>query len=87
MKYLDLLNQTAEEAQKANNELMAEEMSISLQSELFCCKKKIAKIKACIQTAKTARPLSFVAITSAQNELQLVERHQNQLVELQKELF
>jgi hypothetical protein len=87
MKYLELLNQTAEETAKTNNELISEEYSIALQQEIFKCKKDMAGIMSSIQKAKQCVPLDFVFIVQSQNKADLLQRQYNQLLELQKELF
>ena len=40
MKYIDILNQTAEQTATQNNSLIAEEASLNLQSEIFKAKKE-----------------------------------------------
>ena len=87
MKYLDLLNLTADETAKSNNEMIAEEASLNLQSAIFAAKKEIVSKKNYIETLKKSNQLNFGAITNGVNDLQLAERLHGQLVELQKELF
>jgi hypothetical protein len=87
MKYLELLNQSAEETAKTNNELINEEYSIAIQQEIFNCKKEIAGVTSSILRAKQSLNLDFVLIVSSQNKVDLLTRKYNQLLELQKELF
>jgi hypothetical protein len=87
MKYLELLNQTAEETAKQTNELLAEEASIGLQSKLFEVKKKLAGKSSLLTQLKSSKELNFTTIVSTLNDIQLLEREQKQLITLQKELF
>ncbi len=87
MKYIDLLNQSAEETAKQNNSLIAEEASLNLQHALFSIKKELANKASCINTLKQQKTLNFDAIITALNEQSLLERKQAQLLKLQEELF
>lgn len=87
MKYIDFLNQTAEETAKQNNLLIAEEASLNLQHMLFSIKKELAAKASYINTLKQQKSLNFDAILTASNDKALLERKQAQLVELQNELF
>jgi hypothetical protein len=87
MKYIDLLNQTAEETAKLNNELIAEEAGINLQSALFNVKRNLAEKVTLIAKLKQFKNLNFGAIVAATNEYELLLREQKQLQELQLELF
>ena len=87
MKYLDLLNLNAEETAKSNNEMIAEEASLNLQSAIFVAKKEILSKKNYIETLKKCKNLNFSALTCAMNDLQLAERTYNQLNDIQKEMF
>jgi len=87
MKYIELLNQTAEETAKINNELIAEEASINLQSTLFNIKRNLVEKVTLIARLKQCKNLNFGAIVAANNEYELLLREQKQLQELQSELF
>lgn len=87
MKYIEILNQTAEETAKSNNELIAESANIQMQSAILNTKKEIAKKEAYINTLKQSRELNVSAIVIASNELALAKREQEQLIALQTELF
>lgn len=87
MKYLDLLNQSAEYKAKRNNELIAEEAALNLEAAVFANKKAIAAKHTMIDSLKASPTLNFKAITSAMNEVQLLEREMDQLKALKKELF
>jgi len=87
MKYLDLLNQSAEDKSKRNNELVAEEAALNLEAAVFANKKAIAAKNTLIDSLKASPSLNFKAITSAMNEVQLLEREMEQLKALKKELF
>lgn len=87
MKYIEILNQTAEQAASQNNQLIAEEAELNLQSELFRVKKNLAEKANYLNTLKRQKPLSFNTIVNVMNDIKLLERHQSQLIELQKELF
>ncbi len=87
MKYLDLLNQNAEETAKTNNSFVAESANISIQSALLVCKQKSAALKNDIDTAKRAIPFSAKTVVNLQMQLALNEKELVLLTELQKELF
>ena len=87
MKYIDLLNQTAEETTKQSNQLIAEEASLNLQHEIFSVKKALATNANYINILKQNKSLNFNAIITAMNDRDLLNRKYGQLVELQNELF
>ena len=87
MKYIDFLNQSAEETAKQNNQLIAEEAELTLQHLLFTVKKELASKTANINMLKQQKSLNFDAIIKASNDKELLERKQKQLLELQRELF
>lgn len=87
MKYIEILNQSADSTAAENNVLTAEEAHLSLQSAILCCKKEIAQKNNRLKALKRCNNISFTDIISVQNELYLLSRKMTQLEELQKELF
>lgn len=87
MKYLDLLNQSAEDKADRNNQLVAEEAALNLEGAVFANKKAIAAKHIQIESLKASPSLNFRAITTAMNDIQLLEREMEQLKALKKELF
>lgn len=87
MKYIDILNQTAEQAATQNNSLIAEEASLNLQSEIFKAKKELAEKNNQLKFLKSKKCLNFNEIRITMNEIQLLERIQKQLLDIQTELF
>jgi len=87
MKYLDLLNQNAEETAKSNNTFVAESANIAVQSAILVCKQKSATLKGDIETAKRAIPFSAKTVVNLQMQLALNEKELVMLTDLQKELF
>jgi len=87
MTYLNILNKSLEESNKENNELIAEEAQINLQSSIFNCKKNIISKENELQKLKQSRALDFKSITKAMNEIELAKREKKQLEELYAELF
>lgn len=87
MKYIDILNQTAEQTATQNNSLIAEEAALNLQSEIFKAKKELAEKNNQLRILKTKKSLNFNEIRVTMNEIQLLERIQKQLLDIQTELF
>lgn len=87
MKYIDILNQTADDTAAANNVLINEEAQLNLQSAMLNCKKEVAQKSNRLKRLKASTDINFTDIISVQNELYLLQRKLNQLDELQKELF
>lgn len=87
MKFLERLNQTAEETAKNNNILVAEEKHLDFQKEVLECKKQISSITQAIETAKSSTTVSAKYLYTKQCEKQLLERELSYYEELLKELF
>lgn len=87
MKYLELINQTAEETAKNNNKLVAEEADLSLQTAILNVKKEISQATTKIQVAKSAVPFRPEAVLAAHNEKALLERSLEYYNSLKQELF
>jgi hypothetical protein len=87
MKYLDLLNRTADETAKTNNSLNAEEQSIAMQQAIFNTKKEASSLAKRLDTLKGASVLDFSAITNCLDAIDVNKRRKSQLTKLQKELF
>ena len=87
MKYLDILNQSADVTAAENNVLTAEEAHLSLQSAILYTKKEIAQKSNRLKSLKKSTSINFTDIISVQNELYLLQRKLTQFDELQKELF
>jgi len=87
MKYLEMLNRTADETAKSNNELVAEEANLTIQSEILDCKKKIASKASEIFELKQQKPLCPKAIIQGQCELAILDKKWKMYEELLKELF
>lgn len=87
MKYIDVLNQSADVVAAENNVLIAEEAHLSLQSAILCCKKEMAQKNNRLKSLKKSTSINFTDIIAVENELYLLQRKLNQLDELQKELF
>ena len=87
MKYIDRLNVTAEESAKKNNELVAEEASLNLQTEVLNTKRQIASAEQTLEAAKCARPFSAEKVYSAQNTIDLLKRKLDAYSQISKELF
>jgi nicotinic acid mononucleotide adenylyltransferase len=87
MKFIDRLNQTAEETAKSNNILVAEEKHLDFQKEVLECKKQIAALNQAIETAKSSTNVSAKYLYGKQCEKQLLDRELRYYEELLKELF
>lgn len=86
-KYIDRLNESAEETAKSNNPLIAEESNLTLQSEQLRCKKDIAVAVNSLDKLKSAHPLDCKAIYTCSNKISLLERELEFYNDLAKELF
>ena len=87
MKYLDLLNQTADETAQQNNLLNSEEQSIAMQQAIFNTKKEASSLNKQLVVLKSADVLNFHAITACLDSIDVNKRRKAQLTKLQKELF
>ena len=87
MKYLELINQSADETAKSNNALVAEAGDLALQSSMLECKKQIAEQKSKIAVLKSAIPFNAKNTIDALNKLDLLERELKQYQQLKEELF
>ena len=87
MKYLDILNKSAEETATENNALIAEEQSIAMQQAIFNKKKEASELKIELVRLKGRKSLDFDAIMTASDAIDINKRRSSQLTKLQKELF
>lgn len=87
MKYLDLINRTAEETAKTNNALIAKESSIALQAEVLSMEKEINSLTNRIDSAKCSKPLDIKALMTLQISLDIAQKKLSYLNNLTKELF
>ena len=87
MKYLDRLNQTAEETAKSNNVLIAEEKHLDFQKEAFECKKQISMQVRTIEELKSSKDFTAKSLYQLECKVQLLERELAYYNNLIKELF
>lgn len=87
MKYLELINRTAEETAKSNNVLIAKESSINMQSEILLMEKEVNSISNDISSAKCAKPLNIKYLMELQIKLDIANKKLDYLNNLNKELF
>ena len=87
MKFIDRLNQTAEETAKTNNQLIADEKHLDFQKEASTCKQQIAAQTQAIEELKSSRTFTAKALYQAENKLHLMRRELVYYEELIKELF
>lgn len=87
MKYLDRLNQTAEETAKSNNELIAEEKHLDIQRESFECKKQISVQLRAIEDLKSSKGFTAKSLYQLECKVQLLKRELEYYNNLIQELF
>lgn len=87
MKYIELLNRTADETAKEMNNLNAEEQSIAMQQVIFNTKREASELAKSLQIAKSRGDLDFGAIANILDKIDINKRRKAQYVKLQKELF
>ena len=87
MKYIELLNRTADETAKELNNLNAEEQAIAMQQAIFNTKKEASELKKALTKAKSRASLNFGDIIRILNLIDVNKREKAQLTKLQKELF
>ena len=86
-KYLDLINESAEETAKTNNNLVAEEASLSLQAAIVDSKKQLATCETAYAQAMRLIPFNANALYCACNSIELTKRKIEKLKALHSELF
>ena len=87
MKYLDRLNQTAEETAKSNNVLIAEEKHLDFQRESFECKKQISIQLRTIEDLKSSKGFTAKSLYQLECKVQLLNRELEYYNNLIQELF
>ena len=87
MKYIELLNRTADETAKELNTLNAEEQSIAMQQAIFNTKKEASELKKQLTQAKSMSNLDFGHIAVILDKIDINKRRKAQYTKLQKELF
>jgi len=87
MKYLDLLNQTAEETAKSNNVMIAEEANIAMQSSILACKRQLAEAERMHKESLKRVPFNPEECYKTENTHDLLERKLKSLTNIQKALF
>ncbi len=87
MKYIELLNRTADETAKELNTLNAEEQSIAMQQAIFNTKKEASELAKDLKVAKSRKNLDFGYIAVVLDKIDINKRRKAQLTKLQKELF
>lgn len=87
MKYLEILNQTADDTAAANNVLTNEEANLALQSAILATKRAISAHEITYNNALRVRKVDFNTICDIKDEISLLVRKLNQLEELKNELF
>jgi hypothetical protein len=87
MKYLDRLNQTAEETAQTNNVLIAEEKHLDIQRESFECKKAISIQLRAIEDLKSSTTFTAKSLYQLECKVQLLNRELAYYNNLIQELF
>ena len=87
MKYLDLLNRTADETAKSNNPLIAESAQLDIMQKTLACKKVLAEKNALLAKLKSSADFKVDEIYACHNVIGLMTRQIAFYEELTKELF
>jgi hypothetical protein len=87
MKYLDLLNETAEETAKANNVLVAESAQLSIMQKTLACKKVLADKTSLLAGLIRSKDFNPEEIFRTNNAIELAKREITYYEELTKKLF
>jgi hypothetical protein len=87
MKYLDLLNEKAEETAKANNVLVAETAQLNVAQKTLACKKQLAALNVKLAEYRRAKDFNPESIFATHNAIELTKREIAFYEELNKELF
>jgi hypothetical protein len=87
MKYLDRLNQTAEETAKTNNVLVAEEANLATQTAILNCKRELGNAKLRLDAVTSVSPFCPETAYSMQNRIEILERKLTVLTAIHKDLF
>ena len=74
MKYLELLNKTAEENAKESNVLVAESSKLTLQSKMLDIKKEVARANQNLTVEKSSVNYNPTAIYSISNRILLLNK-------------
>lgn len=87
MKYLNLINRTAEATAAANNELVAREAKLAIQSAILNCDKSIAKATAVFEQSQCAIPYDPEKSFSYHLDLEILKAKLEFLKGQERELF
>lgn len=87
MKYLELLNQTAEETAKQNNSIIAEEAALNLQYRMLTLKKASRNKEFQIAAMEQSKNIDFSQLSTFMDELALLDREVKTLEAIKERLF
>jgi len=87
MKYLERINQTAEETAKTNNVLVAEEANLATQTAILNCKRELGNAKLKLDALTSASPFCPETAYAMQNRVEILERKLTVLTAIHKDLF
>lgn len=87
MKYIDRLNQTAEETAKSNNQLIADEKHLDFQKEVIECRKQLSSAQRTLDDMKSSRDFTAKGLYQLECKIQLIQRELDHYNNLIKELF
>jgi hypothetical protein len=87
MKYIDILNQSADEKAAANNVLTNEEANLALQSEILSTKRQLSAHESVLNDSFRVKKINFTVICDIKDDITMLQRKLEQLEQLKNELF